>query len=437
MTSEFEYWLSNNRDFLHEDAFGLFSDSIRCLKNDIVRPAFLLAYQGVMVTIREAVKIGVPPVGYNECEWTHLISGVSKDNQWDEELFNIIKKQPLKRDGKLIKGAPLNIDDGIRYQFDYWRQLRNACAHYKRTTVIKANVLSFYHFIESQLLNITVEGAVDIMLAKIKTYCDPTMTPDDADIVPLLTEAVNRLSRSHLPQFVEDSIKIFAFSRRKDCISYIDTMLKLSGSIFDPLKQATIDFLRTKEELFIRLIEHDAEYVLHYCTDATKTYQFITNQFITLNNNPLGVLAQLIFAGKLSDEAISGTLKKWMQRQYKANRYILFDDSAVKTILQQKGYFNLFCDEYLTTKMLTNPSKFSEVCHSTDFYISHLYALPLDATIVKTICELFDDGNSNPYTLSERLRDEVLQDADFGPRFKALAAEAGIDIPCKLLCTTA
>ena len=37
----------------------------------------------------------------------------------------------------------------LRLQFDYWRDLRNVCAHYKEYRFIKAHTLTLYSFIRS------------------------------------------------------------------------------------------------------------------------------------------------------------------------------------------------------------------------------------------------------------------------------------------------
>lgn len=49
MVNKFEIWISQNESLLNSDAIGLFKDSLKCFKNDIDRPSYLLAYQGMML----------------------------------------------------------------------------------------------------------------------------------------------------------------------------------------------------------------------------------------------------------------------------------------------------------------------------------------------------------------------------------------------------
>lgn len=59
----FERWLENNCDNLSDNAVGLFRDSLRCYKNNITRPAYLLAYQGMLLTLRDKILMGKMPAG--------------------------------------------------------------------------------------------------------------------------------------------------------------------------------------------------------------------------------------------------------------------------------------------------------------------------------------------------------------------------------------
>lgn len=56
MIQAFEIWLRQNESLLYSDAIGLFKDSLKCYKNDIDRPSYLLAYQGMMVQIKETIR---------------------------------------------------------------------------------------------------------------------------------------------------------------------------------------------------------------------------------------------------------------------------------------------------------------------------------------------------------------------------------------------
>ena len=66
---DFGDWIADKKQSLNEDVFGLFYDSFRCFKNDIDRPAYLLAYQGMMQHVRVTVLQSLSkPAGYLDAE---------------------------------------------------------------------------------------------------------------------------------------------------------------------------------------------------------------------------------------------------------------------------------------------------------------------------------------------------------------------------------
>ena len=155
---DFGEWINEHRQNLDDDVYGLFYDSYRCFKNDIDRPSYLLAYQGMMQHVRLAVLTSSSkPTGFTDPEWEHgWLDNLRGDEKWDATAF---KCTQTKDDAAAGKAAVMNIQKEAREKFDYWRQLRNVCAHYKGYDLHKAHTLSLYSFIEQYLLTFSVEGS--------------------------------------------------------------------------------------------------------------------------------------------------------------------------------------------------------------------------------------------------------------------------------------
>ncbi len=100
MTHDFEIWLDVNKHLINDDAVGLFEDSLRCYKNDIDRPAYLLAYQGMMVHIREVIKAGNMPKDFPLEDWKRMQKGLNDANCWDNTCFDAIVRQEKKKTSK-------------------------------------------------------------------------------------------------------------------------------------------------------------------------------------------------------------------------------------------------------------------------------------------------------------------------------------------------
>lgn len=63
---KFEEWLVAHNNQINAAAYGLFEDSLRCMKFDIVRPAYLMTYQGMLRHIRDVIVFGKRPSAFPE-----------------------------------------------------------------------------------------------------------------------------------------------------------------------------------------------------------------------------------------------------------------------------------------------------------------------------------------------------------------------------------
>ena len=81
---DFGEWIDENKRALDENVYGLFYDSFRCFKNEIERPAYLLAYQGMMQYVRMVVlNSSCKPNGFADEEWNHSwIGSLRNDDKW-------------------------------------------------------------------------------------------------------------------------------------------------------------------------------------------------------------------------------------------------------------------------------------------------------------------------------------------------------------------
>lgn len=66
---KFQLWLT----LLCETTIGLFEDSIRCFKHEITRPAYFLAYQGMIRQLSDVIVYGCRPVEFSENDWNAIL----------------------------------------------------------------------------------------------------------------------------------------------------------------------------------------------------------------------------------------------------------------------------------------------------------------------------------------------------------------------------
>ena len=221
----FQKWVSENENNLPKISVNLFKDSLKCFFSEIERPAYLLAYQGVMAYIRDVLMKSAKPLGYTDAEWLKTLKNTQNEDVWDAAVFDLIKKGPTVSGSTITKAAPLNIPDSVRIQFDYWRTQRNVCAHYKVDPFLRAHVEAFYGFISHWLLKISGKGGLAAMIEKLEDFCDPSKTPDNADLNPVIDAIPQYVSPAEYTEFLKNGIKVFAHSYRRDPIDFVISIL--------------------------------------------------------------------------------------------------------------------------------------------------------------------------------------------------------------------
>lgn len=429
MASDFEIWIKGNEGSLHEDAKGLFADSLRCLKNDICRPAYLLAYQGMMVTIREALKAGQAPQGFTPGEWTDKLKGISKEEAWDTAVFGLIQQKENKSNPSNPKDAPLHISDTIRSQFEYWRILRNNCAHYKKDPLIKAHVLSLYNFISTHLLNITVTGGAQKMLDKLRVFLDPTKTPSNAPIEPWIEEMARTVPAEELPEFMEKMLRLVSLSYQRNPAGFVQTILSQDGAQYATVKEELVKLILNKRLLLPELLNLNPSYVLDLYTEPQAIREFWHSFDSYPGLEILPVIEQLLVAGKIPKGEHLELFAVLQKIFYDKERWVTFSPT-LQAILESKGYFEYFKTRYFNTEHINNIARVSALCYHTDFLLSHISSLPLTAENIDSMKTIIE-GNPVPFTLRDRFRKSHQWNPEFHQRLTEAANSHGIQLPAE------
>ena len=427
MTSDFEIWIKANENILHEDARGLFRDSIRCLKNDIERPAFLLAYQGMMVTIREALKNGQAPQGFTPGEWTARLAPISREEAWDTAVYNLIQQKENKADPAKPKDAPLHMSDALRDQFAYWRILRNNSAHYKKEPLLKAHVISLYSFITTHLLNISVTGGTTKMLDKLKDHFNPTKTPAGTPLDPWIEETSRTVPPVDLPDFLKEMLRIGAHSY-KSAEYIINEIFSRDGAHLNAIKEELTRIIQDDLSLLANVLTHYPRYTLNLLTDKGRIREFWKTKLFYSFIDPFPVVADLLTAGKIPDNEIEEFLSLLMKSLYDHEKWTEFKEPLL-SLLTRHGYFDLFKSRYFNSGYVNNVSNVQELCYRTNFLLSHISALPLTAENIHLMIDIVENNSPTPYTLRDRFRKLSTEAPGFHSRLTAVATSLSIPLP--------
>lgn len=431
--SPFQTWLSENESHLPDLSINLFKDSLKCFYNEIERPAYLLAYQGVMVYVREVLMRSDPPIGFTEPEWRVLLKTTQKDDAWDTAVFDLIKRGSKNdNSGNMIKAAPLNIPDSLRSQFEFWRIQRNVCAHYKKDPFLRAHVEAFYGFISHWLLKISGVGGTATMISKITDFCDPSKTPSNADINKLIEDIPQYVVHEEYSDFLKDAVKVFSRSYRRDASEFMSAILGKNNGSFASIRGEMLNILKGNDRLLEILLETNVTYVIDLFSTEQEIREFWYEGIHNLRRNRLNVFAVMLEAGKIpidqKKEAIHRMLEKLMAED--RNLYDCTEDSV--DTLNRHGYFDEFAEKYITPDEMNSgsSSKLSKWCYQSNFFIGHLSHAEMTKNIIDRLLICFGSGQNVPFTIRDRLKSELWDrnDYQFKDRFQKTAKENSLNI---------
>ena len=373
------------------------------------------------------------PLGYTDAEWLKTLKNTQNEDVWDAAVFDLIKKGPTVSGSTITKAAPLNIPDSVRIQFDYWRTQRNVCAHYKVDPFLRAHVEAFYGFISHWLLKISGKGGLAAMIEKLEDFCDPSKTPDNADLNPVIDAIPQYVSPAEYTEFLKNGIKVFAHSYRRDPIDFVISILGRNHGHFVNIRSEMLAIIRSKDRLRRWLLEKDARYVLDIYETPDEIRTFWYDEIHDLSSNRLNVIAILLEAGKIPEDQKEEAFSRILSNMKSQDRGL--DNSSEETIavLLRNGYFDQFVNTYLTPEEMnsTYASQLSQWCYKTNFFITHLVKANMSKDLIDRLLDCFGSGKNVPYTIQDRLRDELWRDNQyqFKDRFVKIARENGMNIP--------
>ena len=421
MTHDFEIWLDANKHLINDDAVGLFEDSLRCYKNDIDRPAYLLAYQGMMVHIREVIKAGNMPKDFPLEDWKRMQKGLNDINSWDNTCFDAIVRQEKKKDDVVVP-AVLCISCDLRKEFEHWRSLRNVCAHYKEYCFVKAHTLTLYAFIIQHLLTITVEGGMMTLLGEFEVFFDPNKTPPNKSWQPLMDKIPVMVRPDQIHTFLQGIRRMIVY-RTEKLLLFLHELYQKSKT---DVKELVAAYIKGDDDLTEAYISEYPHSVADLLT-KDEVYGFAKQQ-VPYMRNSISVMAALVQTGMMEKENYLELFSNLIDTSYKHNNHIgdLMPEDMV--ILSNAGFFSIIIQRYLNTDYMTDYSNYNKANYSMPFWTSVFWNMPIDKDFVKAVCEVFG-ASRKPLALENFIADEYLKDEHIHEKFFEIAEKEGCEIP--------
>jgi hypothetical protein len=161
-----------------------------------------------------------------------------------------------------------------------------------------------------------------------------------------------------------------------------------------------------KHSLQERLITELPEYVIELYTEDAEIRELWFKRFEFMPN-AWKIFAILLLANKIPTNQIDEACEKMLASFYKHDTYISDLTDEENLILTKVGYFDKFAEKYLDPSFTSKVSNMSEICNSTNFYISHLTQMELTLSLVERIIAVF--SIQSPYTLRDRMIPDYLK----------------------------
>ncbi|WP_046756612.1 hypothetical protein [Kordia jejudonensis] len=424
MKLHIEQWIENNE--FSKNVNILFKDSIICYKSGANRASLLFSYLGFLTLLKERIIGGTKPNLFPPGEWDQIISKLQNEDLWEKTVFESTQQRE-KIDQKTkdpIKSPIFNINENLRLQIKYWKDRRNDCAHYKDNIIDNYHIESFWAFIESNLSKITIEGGLQSLINKIYKHFDPTITPPDKDVTPLIKEIEHSVQRTELNSFWNTLLSngeiYFDLSEKKQ--ELISRSLEVNS---DDTNESLISILKGKKTFLNNFLANYPDKVLWFNFSPEEVRTFWKTQLSNCNNI-LEIYISFLRNDLIPEKEIleSNIIVINAIRDYSP-------DSNGHQLLSQNGFYETFKSEILYNRGFTKYKSYLWVNERASLISGIIKNYPPDKDVVDKLIEHYNE-NENSDWLLERFDSIFITGNQITNDYKDIIQASKITIPEKL-----
>ncbi|RRA97011.1 hypothetical protein [Paenimyroides viscosum] len=424
MKLRIENWIDNNN--FSEDVKVLFTDAVTCYKAGANRASLLFSYLAFLTILKERIIGGTKPNTFEQGNWNSLITKLQNENLWEANVFEATQqREKIDQATKQRTRDPIfNINEDLRSQIKYWKDRRNDCAHYKDNIIETFHTDAFWAFIESNMSKITIEGGMQSLINKIYRHFDPTITPPNKDITPLIKEVEFSVERSKLKNFWEALLHSgdfdFDLSQRKQ--ELINKSLEVNR---DFVNDSLIAIVKANKYHLKDFLSNHPDKVLSFNFNDEEVRRFWKTQLIT-GNNILGLYTSFLRNGLIPPNEIA-----------EANKTIL---SAIREysptnnehqILSGNGFLNTFKQDILNNSSFIGNKSYLYVNEKVDIIAGIIKNYPADKDIIMRLVEHYQQQNNSEWLIG-RLNNVFVNGSAITDDYKNILQTENVEIPEKL-----
>ncbi|MFH6967227.1 hypothetical protein [Flavobacterium sp. FlaQc-28] len=424
MKLRIENWIDNSN--FSEDVNVLFTDAVTCYKAGANRASLLFSYLAFLTILKERIIGATKPNLYPQGEWDITILKLQNEDLWEAIVFDATQQQERidTTTKQRTKDPIFNLNDNLRLQVKYWKDRRNDCAHYKDNIIETFHTEAFWAFIESNMSKITIEGGMQSLINKIYKHFDPTITPPDKDITPLIQEVEFSVERSKLKNFWEALLHSgewdFDLSKRKQ--ELISKSLEVNK---DFVNDSLITIVKANKFHLKDFLSNHPDKILSFNFNEEEIRKFWKTQLIS-GNNILGLYTSFLRNGLIPQNEIA-----------EANKTIL---SAIREysptinehqILSENGFLNTFKQDILNNSSFIGNRSYLYVNEKADIIAGIIKNYPADKDIIMKLVEHYNQRDNSDW-LVERFNNVFESASNITIEYKNILQTDNVEIPEKL-----
>lgn len=385
----------------------ILNDAIRCYRNGIARPALTLSYIAFIQAVRDNLLKSDMPKGFNEPRWKACMSKLRQENAWDEQVISCIKCRD--------KPPYFELTDSLRDDVCYWRNRRNDCAHYKDSEITLSHVAAFWVFIMDNYNKFTPIGSLMQSVNDYKRHYNVSITPKGTS-----TEVI--FKRLCLAIKTEDDLLLF-LKETDFCMEYEEQAQLLHDLLMDERHKSKVISLLTvklkRVKMYLALKPADVSVVLGNNPEMTRKFWY---EDFMLFASCANVYVEMLRAKMIPQGEIKESLDMFLKHEYKRSAFRV-DSQEDFNVLKENGIYDIFIEEYLSKEFVCDNPR--EKCYKTDFYISLIQRGGITDKLIKALSESIK--GTFPYTLTNRLKDEIFNDDKSKKQYYDFIKKQGLD----------
>ena len=370
----------------------------------------MLSYIAFIQAVRNNLLNSVMPSGFKESRWKASMDNLRNESKWDSEVVDCIKKRATGS----ADPAFFELPDTLRDDVCYWRNRRNDCAYYKDSEITLSHVAAFWVFMMDNYNKFTPIGSLMQSVNDYKRHYDLSITPKGAS-----TDKI--FKRLCLAIKTEDDLLQF-LKETDSCMGYEDQILLLHDLLMDERhKTKVVSVLVNKLKrlkMYLMAIPTDVSVVLGNNAEMTRKLWYDDFQ---LSARCVNVYVEMLRAKMIPQGEIKESLELFLKHEYQRGAFYIDSQEDFK-VLEENGLYDIFIEEYLSKDFVCNNP--GEKCHKTDFYISLIRRSGISNKLIKALSESVK--GSFPYTLKDRLKDEIFNVKENKEKYDKSIAQQGL-----------